>query len=192
MTKRDTLIVMLLVTQGSIATADQQSSSQIDGHLPQQILTLLGAKGRDGVTENKLVMYRRIFGFIDANGDGQHSKKEFVDDGRYLTRQARQGIFRAADSNGDEIVSKNEYIDNRIITDEAKAIFDVMDSNNDHNLTEKEFVASGKLKDEDLAKSVFKAMDSDDDGKLVIPEYLRVWGRWARSGGKTQGAKDAK
>ena len=62
-------------------------------------------------------MYRRIFGFIDANGDGQLSKKEFIDDGRYLTRQARQGIFRASDSNGDGNVSEDEYIENRIITD---------------------------------------------------------------------------
>jgi Ca2+-binding EF-hand superfamily protein len=95
--------------------------------------------------------------------------------------QARQGIFRASDSNSDGIVSTEEYIENRIITDEAKAIFANMDADADGKLTRKEFVTSGKLKDESLAKAVFAALDSDGSGELVVPEYLRVWGRWARS-----------
>ena len=51
-----------------------------------------------------------------------------------------------------------------------------------------QFIASGKLKDEELAKAVFKSLDSDGNGALVVPEYLRVWGRWARIGRKTQAA----
>ena len=43
--------------------------------------------------EEKAEEYRRIFGFIDANDDGSLSTKEFIEDGRYMTRQARQGIF---------------------------------------------------------------------------------------------------
>jgi hypothetical protein len=144
----------------------------------------LGAKGRAGVTVRQLETYRRIFGFIDANGDGQHSKKEFIEDGRYLTPTARAGIFRASDANSDDIVTVVEYVDNRIITDEAKAIFEDMDTNDDGTLTKKEFLDSGKIKDEDLAKAVFAALDSDGDGETVVPEYLRVWGRWARSGRK--------
>ena len=170
------------------AQAFLNSALAVGGQTPQQILAMLGAQGRDAVTDRQLAMYRRIFGFMDANGDGQHSKKEFVDDGRYLTRQARQGIFRAADSNSDGIVSEKEYIENRIITDEAKAIFEALDANGDGKLASEEFVASGKTKDEDLAKAVFEALDSDDNGELVLPEYLRVWGRWARSGRKTQAA----
>ena len=158
---------------------------RIGDHTPQQILSMIGTKGRAAVTDLQLAMYGRIFGFIDANGDGQHSRKEFVDDGRYMTREARQGIFRASDSNGDGIVSEAEYIENRIITDEAKAIFDEMDANGDRKLARKEFVASRKLKDEDLAKAVFRALDSNDNGELVVPEYLRVWGRWARIGRTT-------
>ncbi|HJN09324.1 MAG TPA: sialate O-acetylesterase [Pirellulaceae bacterium] len=165
-----------------------KTSLRIGGHTPQKILTMLGAKGRDAVTDRQVAMYRRIFGFMDANGDGHHSKKEFIDDGRYLTRQARQGIFRASDANGDGIVSEEEYIENRIITDEAKAIFETMDGDDNGKLTSKEFSASEKLNSEDLAKTVFAALDSDDDGELVVPEYLRVWGRWARSGGKSQPA----
>ena len=131
-------------------------------------------------------MYRRIFGFIDANRDGQHSTKEFVEDGRYLTRQARQGIFRAADSNSDGIVSEKEYVDNRIITDEAKVIFEKIDVNDDGRLTSKEFMGSRMIKNEDLLSAVFNALDTDKNGELVVPEYLRVWGRWARTGRKTQ------
>ena len=56
-----------------------------------------------------------------------------------------------------------------------------MDTDRDSRLTEKEIVASGKFKDEKLAKAVFKALDTNGDAKLIIPEYLRVWGRWARS-----------
>ena len=168
------------------AEAFLKSSLRIGGHEPQKILAMLGARGKDAITDQQLASYRRIFGFIDANGDGQHSKKEFVEDGRYLTQQARQGIFRASDSNGDGIVSEAEYIENRIITDEAKTIFEDMDDNNDGVLTGKEFVASGKVNDDELAKTAFEALDSDGNGELTVPEYLRVWGRWARSGRNTQ------
>jgi Ca2+-binding EF-hand superfamily protein len=162
-----------------------KTSLRIGGHTPQKILAMLGAKGRDAVTDRQVAMYRRIFGFMDANNDGHHSKKEFIDDGRYLTRQARQGIFRASDANGDGIVSEEEYIENRIITDEAKAIFETMDGDDNGKLTRKEFSASARLNGEDLAKTAFAALDSDGDGELVVPEYLRVWGRWARSGDKS-------
>lgn len=170
------------------AAAFLKSVSQIGGHTPQQILAMLGSKGREAVTDQRFASYRRIFGFIDADSDGQHSKKEFIEDGRYLTRQARQGIFRASDSNADGIVSEEEYIENRIITDEAKAIFEEMDASDDGKLTKEEFVDSGKITDRTLASTVFEALDSDGGGELVVPEYLRVWGRWARSSRKTQPA----
>jgi hypothetical protein len=34
----------------------------------------------------------------NLNHDGDHSAKEFIEDGRYMTRQARQGIFNASDA----------------------------------------------------------------------------------------------
>ena len=110
-----------------------------------------------------------------------YSRKEYVDDGRYMTRRAREGIFRAADFDRDGFVTRAEYVNNRIITDEAKEIFDDMDADGDRRLTVDELVGSGKLRDEALARDVFRALDTDDNGTLVIPEYLRVWGRWARS-----------
>ncbi|MBG30479.1 MAG: hypothetical protein CMI31_10835 [Opitutae bacterium] len=154
---------------------------EIAGHTPQHILKLFAFKGVAGVTEQQRANYRRVFGFLDVDRDKRHSKKEYVENGRYMTLQARQGIFRASDSNQDGFVSEEEYVMNRIITDEAKEIFFQMDANEDSRLTRKEFLASGKLKDPKLAKAVFQALDTDGDGELVIPEYLRVWGRWARS-----------
>ncbi len=71
-------------------------------------------------------------------------------------------------------------MENRIITDEAKEIFSAMDSNNDNKLTVEEMTASKKLTDKKLAGEVFEAFDTNGNGELNIPEYLRVWGRWAR------------
>ena len=69
---------------------------------------------------------------------------------------------------------------NRLITDEAKEIFHKLDANKDNKLSAKEIISCGKFKDEKLAQAVFKALDVDGNKSLVIPEYLRVWGRWAR------------
>jgi Ca2+-binding EF-hand superfamily protein len=160
--------------------ADQPNQTdRIGDKTPLEILAMLGAKGEAGVQPNKLQEYRRIFGFIDANDDGNLSTKEFVEDGRYMTRQARQGIFQASDSNGDDVVSEEEYITNRIITDEAKAIMAKMDEDGGGTVTRDEFIGGSGLP-EDLSKAVFGAFDTDGDGELLIPEYLRVWGRWAR------------
>ena len=155
--------------------------NRIGEKTPLQILAMLGAKGEAGAQPEKLEEYRRIFGAIDADDDGNLSNKEFVEDGRYMTRQARQGIFRASDANGDGVVSRREYVVNRIITDEAKAILAEMDEDGDGRATQKEFLGQSGLP-EDLSKAVFDEFDTDGNGELVIPEYLQVWGRWARSG----------
>jgi Ca2+-binding EF-hand superfamily protein len=155
--------------------------TKIGGHTPKQILKLFAFQGVEAATDQQRASYRHVFGFLDADRDKRHSKKEYIENGRYMTPQARQGIFRAADSNQDGFVSEEEYVVNRIITDEAKEIFFKMDVNRDSRVTLKELLASGKLKDPTLAKTVFQALDGNGDGKLVIPEYLRVWGQWARS-----------
>jgi len=147
--------------------------------MPLQILAMLGAQGEAGAQPNKLEEYRRIFGFLDANEDGNLSNKEFVEDGRYMTQQARQGIFTASDANSDGIVSEQEYVTNRIITDEAKAIMAKMDEDGDGTIARSEFIGHSGLP-EALAKAVFDEFDTDGNGELVIPEYLQVWGRWAR------------
>ena len=158
-----------------------KKKESIGGHSPRQVLNLFGFQGILGITDQQVASYRRVFGFGDANRDGRHSKKEYIEDGFYLTKQSRQGIFRASDSDGDGFVTEVEYVINRMITDEAKEIFHKLDTNKDNKLTAKEIIASGKFKDEKLAQAAFKALDVDGSKSLVIPEYLRVWGRWARA-----------
>ncbi len=154
---------------------------KIAGLAPRKILKLFGAQGTEGVDQRTMAGYRRVFGFTDFNKDGRHSKEEYIDGGRYLTRESRSGIFQASDSNRDGFVSENEYVENRIITDEAKEIFSEMDADNDNRLTTEEFMTSRKLKDKKLATEVFDALDGNRDGELNLPEYLRVWGQWARN-----------
>lgn len=154
---------------------------KIAGISPRGILKLFGARGKDGVTTRTLESYRRVFGFTDFNKDGRHSKKEYINGGRHLTRGSRSGIFQASDSNRDGFVSRDEYVMNRIITDEAKEIFSRMDRDNDNKLTADEVMASGKLKNRKQVNEVFGGLDTNGDGTLSIPEYLHVWGRWARS-----------
>jgi hypothetical protein len=76
-------------------------------------------------------------------------------------------------------VPEKEYVTNRIITDEAKAIMAEMDADGDGKVTREEFIQNCSITG-DLAEAVFSEFNTDRSGDLVIPEYLRVWGRWAR------------
>ena len=98
-----------------------------------------------------------------------------------MSLEARQGIFKASDTNNDEFVTQAEYVENRIITDEAKQLFNLMDTDQNGRLTALEFIKTGKVKDQQLAKEIFSALDTDGNKELIIPEYLRVWGKWARN-----------
>ena len=148
------------------------------------ILEHLGAKMESGLTPAQQLNYTRVFRRIDRDGDLRHSKEEYIENGRYLTPQSRRGIFNASDADKDGFVTQAEYILNRIITDEAKSIIQDMDDDNDGKVQTGEFIehAKKKLKSETLAKDVFAAFDTNRDGKIIVPEYLRVWGRWARAG----------
>ena len=157
-----------------------QSYALEAGDASQQFLMAMRGGNQHVPTDQQLKQYTRIFDFIDSDGDGQHTQKEFVDDGTYLTPQARQGIFRAADSNNDGLVTKKEYIENRTITDEAKEIFVSLDANNNGILSKREFLDSGRIKDRSLAERVFEAFDRDGVEEVSLPRYLQVWGRWAR------------
>ena len=142
---------------------------------------MLGAKIWEGVSERQLENYHRIFSFGDTDNDGRHSRKEYIDNGRFMTPQARQEIFKASDTNNDGFVTLDEYVENRIITDEAKKIFNEMDANQNGILTALELLKTGKIKDNQLAKEIFSALDTNNNKELIIPEYLRVWGKWARN-----------
>jgi Ca2+-binding EF-hand superfamily protein len=123
-----------------------------------------------------------------------HTKREYVDNGGYMTPQARAGIFRAADGNADGVVTRAEYVLNRIITDEAKTIVQGMDDDKDGLVERAEFVqhAAKLLSDPKLAQQIYAAFDANDDGGITIPEYLRVWGQWARLGKKPAEERIAK
>ena len=169
-----------------VSKAIGDSSAKV-GDLPvTEILKRLGAEMEAGVTPARLAEYSRHFDRVDFDSDGRHSKTEYIEKGTYLTPMARRGIFNAADSNGDGVVTKAEYTLNRIITDEAKGIIQAMDDNGDRKVSEGEFTshAGGKLGDKKLARQVFLALDTDGNGSIHVPEYLRVWGKWARTGGK--------
>lgn len=176
--------------------AIEENPTMVGGASVAVILAKLGAELEHGVTSGQLSAYARQFESIDRDGDGRHSGTEFIENGRYLTPQARRAIFSAADTDGDGMVTNAEYVLNRIITDEARALLQAMDDDGDGIVDMAEFIAraAGKLSDEVLAGQVFAALDTNRDGKLLIPEFLRVWGTWARTGGKAAGQRlaDAK
>ncbi|MBT3636382.1 MAG: hypothetical protein HN531_05545 [Opitutae bacterium] len=139
----------------------------------------LGAKMEAGVGPREIESYSRFFDFTDKDKDGKHSKVEYVDNGNYLNPQSRAGIFNASDNDRDGFVSRAEYVLNRIITDEAKAIVQAMDANKNGTVDRTEFIDQS-MPDKKLAAQVFMDLDTDGNGILHIPEYLKVWGTWAR------------
>ena len=153
-----------------------------------EILAMLGARREAGATDARLASYVRHFNTTDADRDGAHSRKEYVEDGRFMSPRARAGIFRAADSNADGVVTRVEYVLNRVITDEAKGIVQKTDADRDGRIARAEFVAGVPLADKLLAAALFDALDANGDGATTIPEYLRVWGGWARPDYKAQEA----
>jgi len=158
------------------------------GNVPvANVLQRLGAKLERGSTDEELNGYSSHFDRTDTNRDGKHTRAEYVDKGGYMTPRARAGIFRAADGNSDGVVTKAEYVLNRIITDEAKTIVRGMDDDRDGLVERAEFVkhAAKLFSDLELAEQVYAALDANADGGISIPEYLRVWGQWARAGQKS-------
>lgn len=159
---------------------------KIGGQTTATILQTLGARMEHGASSEQLAGYSQHFKLIDKDGDGKHSKVEYIEKGNYLTPKARRGIFNAADHDKDGFVTAAEYTLNRIITDEGKAILQAMDDDKDGTIQQAEFKkhAAAKLSDPKLANEVFAALDTNKDGSLLVPEYLRVWGQWARASGK--------
>ena len=144
------------------------------------ILEIFGAKGKNAATANQTATYKRIFTRMDRDGDKKISQADYVENSPYMTKEARKHIFAASDSNADGILTEPEYIDNRAITDEAKAIYEKMNTNRDGTLTKQEFLANTTIEDKTLAEKIFQKLDANRNDELNIPEYLRIWGKWAR------------
>ena len=94
----------------------------------------------------------------------------------------RRGFFFAADMNRDGLMSVNEYAWQRIITDEAKKIYFAMDIDRNRRVSREEFIQNLVVSDKSLAAKIFRGLDTNSNGELFLPEYLRVWARWARAG----------
>ncbi|MAV35231.1 MAG: hypothetical protein CMJ59_07200 [Planctomycetaceae bacterium] len=165
-------------------SAVRRAAKHVDGRPVAEILQRLGARLERGVTAATLRRYTVQFDRTDPDRDGKHTREEYVERGRYLTAQARAGIFRAADGNADGVVTRSEYVLNRIITDEAKEIVEAMDDDRNRQIERSEFIehATVRLADRSLAEAVYAALDANRDGNLITPEYLRIWGTWARAG----------
>ena len=161
----------------------QNASTRLVGGVPfEDVFERLGAKMEFGLSFDVHQAYLRHFDLLDTNDDGRHSAEEYIDNGVHMNAMARRGIFTAADEDRDGFVSKDEYVLNRIITDEAKTILQAMDDDRDGFIGRKEFLSHTRVSlKENLGKEVFDRLDINSDGSLMIPEYLRVWGMWARS-----------
>jgi len=187
-------LAIVLATASFVLSSDDCHSGPPDkpaptgttiGEVPvAEVQARMGAKFENGASRELLDNYANHFTRTDPNRDGKHTRAEYVDGGRYMTPQARAGIFRAADENGDGVVTEPEYVLNRIVTDEGKEIFQAMDDNRNGTVDAKEFVrhANRLLKDETLAKQLFAKLDRNHDDLIPIPEYLQIWGKWAREG----------
>ena len=177
--------VLIPKTKGeySVSPVRLQSPPQtfIGGKTPREVLIEFKFQGFLALNDQHWQSYNWVFSRLDTNKDGRHSKEEYIVNGVHMNEQARKGIFNAADYDQDGFVSAFEYFENRIITDEAKLIFEAMDQNKNGRLTWAEFMRSKRIKDLKLAEAIFQALDTNKNGELIIPEYLRVWGKWARS-----------
>jgi acetyl esterase/lipase len=146
----------------------------------REILAMMGAKVLDAASDKEIMQYKNIFNRMDSDGDKKLLEDDYVSKSGHMTPEVRRRIFAASDRNGDGILTEAEYVENRIITDEAKAIYSNMDGDGDGNLAEAEFVEHTTIKDKNFAKDVFRRFDTNGNGLLLLPEYLKIWGNWAR------------
>jgi len=123
--------------------------------------------------------YSQHFFIHDENGDGLVSLPEYIENSPYKGGNLTK-IFEASDRDGDGVMTEQEYINNRIITDEAKVIFNRMDANSDNILSEAEFLADCNISDERWAKELFKELDPQSREASSLPEFLKNYGDWAR------------
>ncbi len=161
------------------ATEDLTPGST-DEELPSgaEILEALGAEGVAGADPDAVAGYRTMFERLDANGDSIVTVEEYIESGHFSEEKAR-AIFAASDRDQDGEMTEDEYVENRIITDEAKLIFAELDTNQDETLIESEFVDNAPFEPA-VGAGVYGLFDMDGDGAVMVPEYLMVWGAWAR------------
>ncbi|MHC4640073.1 MAG: serine hydrolase [Planctomycetota bacterium] len=148
--------------------------------LKSEFLKTMRAKGINSASTEQIKRYKNIFNRVDSDGDKKLLEEEYVKNSQHMTPEVRKRIFAASDRNNDAIVTEQEYVENRIITDEAKILFDKMDTDKNGKLTRKEFTQNSTGNNKMLAVDFFQKMDRDNNGELKLPEYLRIWGSLAK------------
>lgn len=153
--------------------------SSLDPLSEAGILKLLGAHGRAGLSDAQIDTYVTTFGFLDANGDGSVVVAEYEENSIFSNAVSARGVFAATDRDRSGFVDVDEYVENRIITDEAKAIFVRLDADGDGGVTLDEFRTANKIPDRDI-EEIFARFDTNNDGVVLQVEWLITWGDWAR------------
>lgn len=160
-----------------------QGESKAEDLTPPQIMSYMQAKFERGFTADQIAGFRIIVGRLDSDGDGHLSLDEYAKNTHFRNNpRGTRGFFGAADMNRDGLMSANEYAWQRIITDEARKFYFAMDADNNRRVTRGEFLKNSIVRDRVIAEKIFQGLDTNGNGELILPEYLPVWGRWARTG----------
>ena len=159
---------------------------------PTEVMQALRAQGENAFSAETIANFDGPFKSIDADSDGLITAEEYVTQSRHFrgNEAGALGFIRVSDNNGDGKLSFQEYLKNRIITDEAKEIYDHIDPTTDlknapipqWKLDRKTFVEGGYFTDEELAGKLFDHMNVNNDDSLTLPEYLAAYGPLARQG----------
>lgn len=168
-------VSILLLVIFSIALSNPSRLSH------KEICIKMGFLGEDRFTDQEIENFKLPFHRLDTDNDNFLTWEEYK-----LSNigdiEKKKAIFAATDRNNDGKLSEQEYVENRIITEEAKIfIFPEYDTNNDSAIIETELLENTQtLFSEEIAREVFEAFDLDSNNNITIPEFLNVWGDWAR------------
>ncbi|MGL1903117.1 MAG: hypothetical protein OCC49_13335 [Fibrobacterales bacterium] len=165
----------VIVTSSADMGSDEVTFTQ---SVVDDLFITVGFKGVAGADQALKDSYSGVFGRLDSDNNNLITLEEYIASPMF-DETAATGIYNASDRNKDGGITVEEYIENRIITDEAKLIYEASDNNADGSLTREEWVQNSGL-DENIAEASFTAFDSDTSGDVTTPEYLVIWGAWAR------------